>query len=275
MKKRLFAFLLFLGLLFALATGVFAADADDLYVLDYADILSDTQEESLAETARSLTETYGCGVHIGTIGDMRDYGFYNIEDCAEDFFNANGLGVGEEHTGILLLLSMAERDYDIDAHGSFAHYAFTDYGKTTISDEFLDDFRENDWYGGFADYLARCGTMLRLAQDGEPVDIPIVQRDRGRFTPGGVIVSLVLSLLAAWGVCSALKRRHNSVRTAVDADSYVAAGAVQFRIREDRFTHATETRRHIERSRSSGGGSGGHGGTTISSGGHSHSSGKF
>lgn len=270
MKKRLFASLLFLGLLFASATGALAAEADDFYVLDHADILSDGQEESLAETARALTEAYGCSVHIGTIGDMRDYGFYDIEECAEDFFNSNGLGVGEEHTGILLLLSMAERDYDIDAHGSFAHYAFTDYGKTTIRDGFLDNFRENDWYGGFADYLDRCGAMLRLAQDGEPVDITTAQRVRGRVTPGGVIVSLLLSLLGAWGICSALKRRHNSVRTAADADSYVAEGAVRFRIREDRFTHATESRRHIEYS------SGGRGGgTTISSGGHSHSSGKF
>lgn len=274
MKKRLFAFLLSLGLLFALANGAFAAEADDFFVLDYANILSDAQEQSLAETARSLSETYGCSVHIGTIDDMRDYGFHNIEDCAEYFFDANGLGVGEERTGILLLLSMAERDYDIDAHGSFAHYAFTDYGKTTISDEFLDNFRENDWYGGFADYLARCGTMLRLAQDGEPVDITDAQRVRARITPGGVIVSLLLSLLGAWGACSALKRRHNSVRTAADADSYVAQGAVHFRVREDRFTHATETRRRIERSRSTSGG-GGRGGTTISSGGHSHSSGKF
>lgn len=276
--KKLLSILLAALLLAAVLAPIPALAADEIngdgfYVIDLCGLLSDPEAQTLASAAETITRTYGCGVHIGVIGDMRDYGFTNIEDCAEEFFNSFGLGVDPDHTGILLLLSMAERDYDIDAHGEFAHYAFTDYGKTTISDVFLDNFRNDDWFGGFFDYLSRCEVMLQLARSGEPVDITASQRAQSRITPAGLLISLVISLLIAWLICSALKGRNKSVRAATNADAYVPAGAVAFRIRDDRFSHQTVTRRRIERSERSGGGGGG--GTTVSSGGHSHSSGKF
>ena len=57
----------------------------------------------------------------------------------------------------------------------------------------------------------------------------------------------------------------HSVARKVEAGTYVK-GAAQFRIREDQFTHVTETRTKIERDNDSSGGGGGD---------HSHSSGKF
>ena len=237
-------------------------ESDDFYVIDLYDLLTESEASSLTSMAEAVSQKYGCSVHIGIIGDMRSYGHYSIESCAEDF--------GDEHTGILLLLSMAGRDYDIDAHGSFAHYAFTDYGKTTISDRFLDDFRVGDWYGGFSDYIRRCDEMLALAEAGEPVDVPVPEPN----IAGGIAVTAVLSLLVAFLVCSLLSASMKSAKLASDADQYMIPGEAAITYRDDRFTHATTTRVRIERSDDRGNG-GGHGGTTVSSGGHSHSSGKF
>ena len=49
-----------------------------------------------------------------------------------------------------------------------ANAAFTDYGKYIMQDEFLDNFREDDWYGGFADYIAACGRYLEANANGTP-----------------------------------------------------------------------------------------------------------
>ena len=258
----------------ALASGELAeiqAEPADTYVIDLYGLLSESEAASLSAMAADVTEKYGCSVHIGIIDDMRSYGHNDIEACAEDFFDSFRLGVGDERTGILLLLSMADRDYDIDAHGSFAHYAFTDYGKTTISDRFLDNFRVNDWYGGFTDYIRRCGELLAQAEAGEPVDITVTASEPNIV--GGIAVTAVLSLLVAWLVCSILKSSMKSAKLAADADTYMTGDAAITR-RDDRFTHITTQRTRIERSDDRGHG-GGHGGTTISSGGHSHSSGKF
>ena len=131
-----------------LLTGAALADGADA-VYDWDDILTDSEEAALTGAAEEVAAKYDVGVYIAVLPDMEDYGFYDIEACAEAFYTDMELGVGAEKTGILLILSMAERDYDLCAYGSFGHYAFTDYGKTTISDEFLDNFRRNDWYGGF------------------------------------------------------------------------------------------------------------------------------
>ena len=269
MKKLCSLLLAFFMIAAVLIIPAAAEDTD--FVYDWAGILSDSEIDALTSAAQEITSAHNCGVYIVTLSDMRDYGFSNIEACAEAFFDEKGLGVGSDHTGIMLVLSMAERDYDIDAHGDFAHYTFTDYGKTTISDEFLDNFRNNDWYGGFFDYLSRCEKMLVLAEEGNPVDTTITERVSGRITPGGLICSVILSLLIAWLVCAWLKGRMKSAKLAVDADSYILPGSAQITNRSDRYTHSTRTRRKIEKS-SSGGRSGG---TSISSGGHSHSSGKF
>lgn len=271
--KRLCSFFLVLLLVAAMAS-VPALAADTEFVYDRADILSDMELDVLTNAAEGISRTYDVGVYIVTLPDMRDYGYTDIEACAEAFFDEMGLGLGSDRTGIMLILSMAERDYDIDAHGDFAHYAFTDYGKTTISDAFLDNFRRDDWYGGFYDYLARCEEMLALAQSGTPVDITAADRVSGRITPGGLLASAVLSLLIAWLICGWLKGKMQTAKLAADADSYVLGGTAQITHRQDRFTHTTQMRRKIERSDNSRGGGGG-GGTTVSSGGHSHSSGKF
>ena len=76
-------------------------------------------------------------------------------------------------------LSMAERDFQMLAHGDTANAAFTDYGKYIMQDEFLDNFREDDWYGGFADYIAACGRYLEANANGAPHRRGAVRRYRG------------------------------------------------------------------------------------------------
>ena len=259
--------LLFSLLLIAALLIIPASAAETAYIYDWAEILTDSELSTLTAAAEGLEQTYGVGVYIATLSDMRDYGYYDIEECAEAFYKEMELGAGAEHTGILLILSMEDRDYDLCAYGEYAHFAFTDYGKTTVSDAFLDNFRQDDWYGGFFDYLARCDDMLALADAGTPVDVP----PREKYTPAGIIASAVISLLIAWLVCRLLKGRMKSAVLAADADSYVRPDAVNISLRDDRFSHVTTSRRKIERSSSGGG----RGGTSVNSGGFSHSSGKF
>lgn len=256
--KKLCTLLLAL-LLITAALTVTAAAEDTEFVYDWAGILSSSEISDLTSTAERISQAHNVGVYIVTLPDMRDYGFNNIESCAEAFYDEMLLGLGSDRAGIMLIMSMADRDYDLDSHGRYGNYAFTKYGKTTISDRFLDNFSQNDWYGGFRDYLSRTEELLIAADSGNPVDITV--------TPGGIIACAVISLLIAWLVCSLIKSRMKSAKLATDADSYVQPGGAQITNRQDHFTHTTQVRRRIETSDRSGGGGGG--------GGHSHSSGKF
>lgn len=78
----------------------------------------------------AVSEQYGCGVYIVTVEDFTDYSdAYYVDDFGEELFSSYDLGLGDGNCGILLILSMAERDYGLVAHGDFANTAFTDYGK--------------------------------------------------------------------------------------------------------------------------------------------------
>ena len=185
-------------------------------------------------------------------------------------------------------LSMAERDFQMLAHGDTANAAFTDYGKYIMQDEFLDNFREDDWYGGFADYIAACGRYLEANANGAPIDVEPSDETEEEYEPlsfGDKLFfaalmafrfGLPLGLIVAFIVCAVYKGQLKSVRRATEAARYTVSGGAEITAREDRFTHTTEVRTPIKtESDDHDSGPSFSGGTTVNSGGFSHSGGKF
>lgn len=276
MKKRWFLLCAALLILFSLSVSAAAVqtDAQLPYVYDAAQLLSDEQKADLEQRAENFTELYGCGIYIVTVDDFTRYSdSYSIESFAEQVYRSYTLGVGEDDTGIMLILSMAERDYDLCAYGADAHTAFTDYGKDVLANRFLDDFRNDDWYAGFVDYQNGCASLLRQAAAGTPLDYdtdPARLETQKRFKLGVVIV---VPLLIALIACLVMKGRMKSAVKKTQADDYIPPRGMRLTQRVDQYLRTTQSRVRIESDRSSSGGH--HGGTSISSGGFSHHSGKF
>lgn len=265
-KKRLFCLLAVLSLCAALCLP---AIAENRYVYDEAGILTESERAVLESQAAEISGEYGCAVYIVT----KEYVGGDIRDAAESMFRENGFGLGAEDSGVLLLLSMEDRDYALIAHG-YGDTAFTEYDKDGLEKAFLDDFGRDDWYQGFADYISYSGTVLSRAQNRA---VPGVNEDahpsffrglRERLGPFGlVIVIVVLPALIALIVCTVVKRNMKNVRKAVKADFFAIPGSMEIYASVDRFTHITETRAKVESDDSDNRGGGG--------GGFSGRSGKF
>ena len=170
MKKRIICLLA--ALLLLLGLSVSASAAVYANVIDTAELLSESEAEALDARCSELEQTYGCGVYLVTVDDYTAYySADSIESFAESVFLDLGLGAGEEQDGVLLVLSMAERDYDICAHGTIGNRAFTDYGKGVLAERwFLEPFGRDDWSGGFAAFLDGCEKYLRMDAEGAPFD---------------------------------------------------------------------------------------------------------
>ena len=84
--------------------------------------------------------------------------------------------MGEDRDGVILLMSMSDRKYATFFYGPKAEYAFDAYGQELMEEEFLDDFRDDDWYDGFSDYLEVCAEYLERAEAGDPVRGTILRR---------------------------------------------------------------------------------------------------
>lgn len=71
------------------------------------------------------------------------------------------MGEGPDRDGIMLLLSMDDRDWAMFCYGSRCEYAFNSYGQQKLEKVFLDNFGENDWYGGFEDYTKNAASIWK------------------------------------------------------------------------------------------------------------------
>lgn len=277
--------MLLAALCFALPLPAMAAELDA--VTDAAGLLTDAERGELNDRAEELAAQYQCAVYIVTLEDMEEMGTSDAYDLATAVYTEYDLGYGEEKSGLLLLLSMAERDYALIAYG-YGNTAFTDYGKDVLLDEeVLPLLGEDAYYEGFSAYLDTAGEYLSMARDGKPFDVENApgynETDgsygvtaRPRYDEGEFAVRLgaviLLPLLLAGGICLYWKRQMNTAVSARTADRYIPSDGFRLTGQQDTFLYRTETRRRIE-NHSSGGGHAG--GTSMRSGGFSGRSGKF
>lgn len=296
MKKRLLSLLLIALLLVLLLPAAFAADnvasesAEDFpYVLDKAGLLRDSVREALEETARSYSEAHHCKLYIVTVQDHTEFD-YDVYEAAKGIFLHYDLGCGETREGILLLLSMAERDYALIGHGVQGEAVCGYESSWIIEDAFLDNFRNDDWRGGFADYLDACDRQLTKLEDGEDITegADIIVGDDGLEyhsynQPGAQeknwlvrgLTTIFAPLIAAFGTCATFKAQMRPPKEARHADAYLVPRSMDLRVKQDLFINRTETRTLIESDSGSRGSSGGGGSSFHSGGGFSGRSGKF
>ena len=276
MKNKLFITLVLCVALF-MSLCLFAHASELGYVTDAAGILSAEEVSFLNDQARQVSEYYNCGVYIIVVDNYKNYVNGSIADFSEAIYNSYALGMGANRDGIVLSLSMAERDYDLCAYGDFANYAFTDYGKGKLAETFLDNFRKNDWIGGFNDYIANSISLIDMAKNGNPLDTIVYEQEPE--VPGWDSFEIALIVLGscavAFAVCSVFKAQMKNTGRRVTAEEYVSFGMNNLRVDENLLLRRDVQRIPIIRDNDSRPSGGHFGGTSVNSGGFSHNSGKF
>ena len=236
--------------------------ADMNYIFDLSDQLSYEEWAELEARASDISQRHGCGVYAAFVDDFTEYGGGDsVYKTTYQLYHANELGMGENRDGIIILLSMADRDYAMFVYGENAENAFNEYGQEQLEESFLSDFGSDEWYSGVSHYLDTCDEYLTLAEEGKPV--------RKSTLPMYIIV-VVSSLVISGVICLVLKWKMQTVHKKVEADEYVAAGGLQLTKKYDRYTHTTETQRKIHSDSDSDSGT-----SSCSGGGGSGRSGKF
>ena len=198
-------------------------------VTDLASLLTEEQRTELSARAKSISEAYGCAVYLLTVNDFTDYegSQYGIYAFATNTFTQYNLGLGEDKNGVMLVLSMADRDYTLIAHGDIGNSAFTDHGKDVLADEgFLPYFARNDWYSGFSAYLDGCESFLAQNAQGTPFDID-TDPEYGRMPTGTkVAIIVIIPAIIAFIACTIMKGKMKSVALKTNANDYISRQGV-------------------------------------------------
>lgn len=258
--KKLSMAALALVLLAALALPVLAAETP--YVVDDAQLLDPQQEQSLQSQAQAIAQEFGVGVYILTVEDYRDYGQEEeIFDVLWNYYHDHSLGVGSGREGMILMLSMDDRDFATFFYGDTTEYAFSPYAQEALEEHFLPQFGDDRWYAGFQGYLDAAQQFLAQAASGHPV----------RKNPWPAVGVAVLVSCLFSGVVTLIQWVQTSkVTVPQGAAAYLTSGGLTLSQKTDRYLRRDVTRRKIETDTSSSGSS-----TAHSGGGGSGRSGKF
>ena len=136
MKKRIRCLLLVLMFCLVLCVDAVAAEqtgAQLSYVTDAAGLLSENENMLLEKMAESVSKKYGVGVYIVTVEDYRDFHSEGVYKATYTIYHECTMGEGPNRDGIMLLLSMDDRDWAMFCYGSRCEYAFNSYGQQKYS----------------------------------------------------------------------------------------------------------------------------------------------
>ncbi|MCL2300892.1 MAG: TPM domain-containing protein [Firmicutes bacterium] len=265
MKKIICALaVLALALLFALPA--FAAPP---LLTDEAGLLSAAEAAALEEKLQALSDRWDMDVAVVTAASTQ--GATPME-FADDWFDYNGYGRGENYDGLLLLIHT-----DKDPPGGWistcgrAVGVFTDAGIQFIGKQIkADGLDEGDTAAALDSFADWCEKFFAQAETGKPFDegsLPKTSGDYARIA----LLGLLGGLGIAWVVTKRMQNSLKTVRKNNQAADYVRPGSLRVVYANERFLYKNVTR--VKRETSSGGGGGSS--THTSSSGRTHGGGGF
>lgn len=220
----------------------------DGWVQDDAGLLTPDEENALESECRRLFKIYGTGVYIVT---TPNFGGGDIKDWQRRIFTQYELGADCDGSGVMLAISMAERDWGLVGFGS-AQGAFSTYARERLGELILDDLSDGEFYEAFSGYLSIAEDYLAAAEEGKPYTEQHRYREGWRF-PVIFGVSFLLSLGISAAVVIAWKKGMNTRVRQNDAMEYLKAGSFYLSNKSDLFLYHTVSRTKKPEQHSSGG----------------------
>lgn len=282
--KRL---ILFLMCVLLIACAPLAVSASAPKIVDNAGLLTEQEIADLEDRAQQLAQRYKMDVVIVTVNSLEEK---SSEQYADDCFDFNGYGIGDDFSGVLLLLSLEYRDWAISTCGETI-YALTDYAIQNVFSQISGYLSQNQYYLAFSTYLDALEPYFKAYTDGSPIDgTPDQFNGPGTFVPGTqdeiihyepvrdvpwylqkVGVSFIVGIVAAGIVLLIMRSQMNTAKMQRGASSYMRPNTYQVRLHRDIFLYSQV--RKIRKSENTSSGSGSGSSVHRSSSGRSHGGG--
>ncbi len=265
MKKITALVLLMLSITLVMLLPVQAAQLDLVY--DEVELLSEDENSKLNELAQEITDKYQCEVSIVIIEDK---GEGDIVDIARAVYDEYDFGYGADKSGLMLFISMKERDYTFTTVGA-GNTAFTDYGKGVLEDDYLlPQLGENNYYDAFYAYLNQTAELLKTAENGTPFDVDTNEELAQESSEGSfwirLAIVILVPLIIAGVVCFIFLGQMKTAVSQRTADNFMTDSGPNLTMKVDQFVSRSETRTKIEKTPPSSRSSSGSGGSSNGAG---------
>lgn len=246
-KISLILFVVFLCVITAVPVCANDGFADQYYrVIDMADLLTDSEEDALITILDEISIRQHMDITVATTDDLE--GYY-VRDYADLLYEQCLFGYGENNDGLMLLISMEDRDWYISTCG-FGIYTFTDAGIEYIGNQIRTELSAGNYFSAFEKYAALCDEFITQARNGQPYDVGNIPR--GKLSYVWIPISLVIGFIIANIVVGSMKGKLKTVHSQVTANSYVKKNSMNITNSRDLFLYHTVTRTAKPQNNSSG-----------------------
>lgn len=197
--------ILFTITLLLLIFGGTCVYAEKNFVNDQAKLFTSQEASVLAQEARTMGEKYSLDVVIVT---TENGGGKSSREYADDFFDYNGYGLGEDRNGILFLIDMDNREAYISTSGSGIRYLTDERRERVLDDIFAGGLSNGDMYGAAKAFLKSTEEFLEAGIPVGQYNVPesganslsVVEGIAGAGVSGGL----------GLGFFSSIKRKYRS-----------------------------------------------------------------
>ncbi len=242
MKKISSILTICFALCLALAVSAFGAQAEAAAsIYDNARLLSTAEKEKLTQKIQAIEQKYGVRVGIVTQPTLQGRPVGQVANALLD----QGYR-GAQNGGIVLLLSMKERDWYVSTDNAMRARITDKEGVKYIESEMVPKLKDDKYGEAFEKYVDAVETMVAYyAKEGKPFD------PKAGFSLIAAITAAIVAALGGWGTRATLIASMSNVTPAARASEYLKDGSFDLTESDDRFLFMNVTRT----AKSKGGGS--------------------
>ena len=238
MKKRVILMLVVLALCVCTVIPVFATTEKPTCVLDYAQVLTESEVETLENKLDAISEKFSVQVAVLTVEAC---GEQNHANYAKAVYQKYGYGLGENKDGILLLIDMDEENRGWYIYGKgLGSKAMTDSEIENVGNAISPDLSDGDYVAVFNTFAQRCEARIDIAINGEPFK-PVMS----------LVISLVIGFVLSLIITGVMRGKLKSVRPQRAATNYVRSGSMNVTESYELFLYRTVERKEKPKSSSS------------------------
>lgn len=226
-----------------LAGGINASAESEYKVYDYGDLLSMDEEVALEDKLTDIAVTYGQDVIVYTTDSMDGM---DAEEFTEHL--RSELDAGIDGSGIIYMVSMEYRDYDIYSFGRM----YNEIMIQSLTDDMAEDLQpylsDGRYYDAFDQYADKVLSEIEYVEEYGPNEEP------SYAIPIGIGCGLLIGLITVLVMKSGMK----TTRAETMANNYIRQGSFKLTNSRDIFLYSQVTRTKRASDTSSSGGGGGH-----------------
>ena len=221
-------------------------------IIDNAGLLSQQEKANLMGLIASAASNYNFDLVIVT---EKNIGASSPMQYADDFFDNNGYGLGQNRDGALFLLVTDSRDYWFSTSGSGIRILNSAAGNK-LENSVVKSLREGNFYGAFNAFLLDWEEFLALDAKGRRYNF------FQQWNAVLVLIAWVIAFAIGLIIVQVWKSRMNTALAQTQAAAYMVPGSLAFKEKKDSFLFCTVTKTKLQTENSSSGGGGVHTGSS-------------